>query len=125
MKKKPEKDISASVRARLLNLARATGRDFQELTVRYTVERFLSRLVESEHRERFILKGALNEVQKNCRLRHGFRRKVGLLNRKFLQIKTGSARIGFSQMGSSCSQGASLMWRKFGLYWHKPGEIHS
>jgi len=59
MKKKPVKDTSASVRARLLNLARLTGRDFQELTVRYTVERFLSRLAESEHRERFILKGAM------------------------------------------------------------------
>ena len=59
MKKKPVKDTSASVRARLLNLARLTGRDFQELTVRYTVERFLSRLAESEHRERFILKDAM------------------------------------------------------------------
>ena len=59
MKKKPVKDTSASVRARLLNLARSTGRDFQELTVRYTVERFLSRLAESEHRELFILKGAM------------------------------------------------------------------
>jgi hypothetical protein len=59
MKKKIVKDISASVRARLLNLARSTGRDFQELTIRYTVERFLARLAESEHRERFILKGAM------------------------------------------------------------------
>ena len=52
MKKKPVKDISASVRARLLNLARSTGRDFQELTIRYTVERFLARLAESELRKR-------------------------------------------------------------------------
>ena len=59
MKKKTVKDISASVRARLLNLARSTGRDFQELTIRYTVERFLARLAESEHRDRFILKGAM------------------------------------------------------------------
>lgn len=51
--------MSASVRTRLLNLARATGRDFQELTVRYTVERFLARLTQSEHRDRFILKGAM------------------------------------------------------------------
>jgi len=63
MKKKPLKDISASVRSRLLNLARMTGRDFQELTVRYTVERFLARLVASEHRERFILKGAMLYIQ--------------------------------------------------------------
>jgi len=59
MKKKPVKDTSASVRARLLDLARSTGRDFQELTIRYTVERFLARLAESEHREQFILKGAM------------------------------------------------------------------
>ncbi len=57
--KEPVKNMSASVRSRLLNLARATGRDFQELTVRYAVERFLARLVESEHRDRFILKGAM------------------------------------------------------------------
>jgi hypothetical protein len=58
MKKKPVKDISASVQARLLNLARSTRRDFQELTIRYTVERFPARLAENEHRDRFILKGA-------------------------------------------------------------------
>lgn len=57
--KGPIKNISASVRARLLNLARSTGRDFQELAIRYTVERFLARLVASEHCERFILKGAM------------------------------------------------------------------
>lgn len=52
-------DISASVRARLLNLSKTTNRDFQELTVRYTIERFLARLVESQYREEFILKGAM------------------------------------------------------------------
>lgn len=59
MRKKPLKDISASVRSRLLNLAKSTGRDFQELTIRYTVERFLARLAASEYCERFILKGAM------------------------------------------------------------------
>lgn len=53
------KDMSASVRARLLNLARSRGRDFQEVVVRYTVERFLTRLVSSAHRDRFVLKGAM------------------------------------------------------------------
>ena len=57
--KKSERNTSASVRARLQNLARSTGRDFQELTIRYTVERFLARLAESEYYERFILKGAM------------------------------------------------------------------
>ncbi len=57
--KKPIKNMSASVRTRLLNLARERGRNFQELTVRYTVERFIARLVASEYHEQFILKGAM------------------------------------------------------------------
>ncbi len=57
--REPVKNMSASVRARLLNMARSTGRNFQELVIRYAVERFLARLVESEHRDRFILKGAM------------------------------------------------------------------
>lgn len=59
MKESAGKSISAAVRARLLNLARSTGRDFQELIVRYTVERFLARLAASVHRDRFVLKGAM------------------------------------------------------------------
>lgn len=59
MKNRTHKNVSASIRARLLNLSRSTGRDFQELSVRYTVERFLARLVASEYREMFILKGAM------------------------------------------------------------------
>lgn len=57
--REPVKNMSASVRARLLNISRSTGRNFQELVIRYVVERFLSRLAESEHRNRFILKGAM------------------------------------------------------------------
>lgn len=57
--REPVKNMSASVRSRLLNMARSTGRDFQELVIRYAVERFLARLVESEHQNRFILKGAM------------------------------------------------------------------
>lgn len=53
MNKKVVKDTSASFRARLLNLARSTGRDFNELAVRYIVERFLARLAEIEYREKF------------------------------------------------------------------------
>lgn len=59
MNKKAITDISASIRARLLNLARSTSRDFNELAVRYTVERFLARLAASEYRDKFILKGAM------------------------------------------------------------------
>jgi hypothetical protein len=53
------KDIAASVRARLSNHAKATRRPFQEVLQYYGLERFLYRLSQSEHRERFVLKGAL------------------------------------------------------------------
>jgi Nucleotidyl transferase AbiEii toxin, Type IV TA system len=53
------KNLSASVRARLNNLARNQKEDFQELLSRYARERLLYRLNVSEYKERFILKGAL------------------------------------------------------------------
>ncbi len=52
-------NIAASVRARLANQARDTHRPFQELLQYYGLERFLYRLSRSEHRDRFVLKGAL------------------------------------------------------------------
>jgi predicted nucleotidyltransferase component of viral defense system len=52
-------DIAASVRARLLNLAKAEGSDFNQVLVRYTLERLLYRLSQSGHVDRFVLKGAL------------------------------------------------------------------
>jgi len=45
---------AASVRARLLNIARATGVDFNQVLVR-----FVSRVSCSAHADRFVLKGAL------------------------------------------------------------------
>ncbi len=58
MKKAPAKDIGASVRARLLRLARERGEDFQLLLTRYANERLLFRLTTSRHAQRFVLKGA-------------------------------------------------------------------
>jgi len=52
-------DMAASVRARLLNLAKAEGSDFNQVLVRYTLERLLYRLSQSAHADRFVLKGAL------------------------------------------------------------------
>jgi hypothetical protein len=52
-------NVAASVRARLLNRARESKRPFQELLQYYALERFLYRFGISEHKERFILKGAL------------------------------------------------------------------
>jgi hypothetical protein len=50
---------AASVRARLLNKARADGVDFQLLLTRYGLERLLYRLSVSRERDNFLLKGAL------------------------------------------------------------------
>lgn len=53
------RDVAASVRARLLTLAKAEGTDFNQVLVRFALERLLYRLSQSEHAERFLLKGAL------------------------------------------------------------------
>lgn len=56
---KDKTNIAASIRQRLLNLARERGEDFQQLLVSYALERVLYRLAKSRHRDRFVLKGAL------------------------------------------------------------------
>lgn len=48
-----------SVRARLTNHAKATGRPFQEVLQHYGLERFLYRLSQSPDRANFVLKGGL------------------------------------------------------------------
>lgn len=53
------KNIPASVRDRLLHLARTQKRPFNELLQYYGMERFLYRLSQSSYADRFILKGAL------------------------------------------------------------------
>lgn len=52
-------NLAASVRARLLNVAKAQGVDFNQALVRFALERILYRLSQSEHADRFLLKGAL------------------------------------------------------------------
>lgn len=52
-------NVAASVRARLSNKARQSGRPFQELLQYYGLERFLYRLSRSRYASRFLLKGAL------------------------------------------------------------------
>ena len=52
-------NIGASVRARLLNLARQRGQPFQVLLTRFVLERLLYRLSLTSHRDRFVLKGAM------------------------------------------------------------------
>lgn len=53
------RNTAASVRQRLLNRARTDGADFQRVLMRFGAERLLYRLSQSEHRDTFILKGAL------------------------------------------------------------------
>ena len=53
------KDLAASVRARLLNVAKAQGIDFNQVLVRFALERILYRLSQSAHANHFLLKGAL------------------------------------------------------------------
>lgn len=56
---RPIRDLAASVRQRLSNLAKAQGRPAAEVMQYYAMERFLYRLGISPHRDRFLLKGAL------------------------------------------------------------------
>ncbi len=58
MAKQP-RDIGASVRARLLTLAREKGQSFDLVLTRYATERLLYRLSTTPHRDRFVLKGAM------------------------------------------------------------------
>src|ERR1700674_4326490 len=57
--RKPVRNIGASVRARLLNLAKERNQPFDLLLTRYVLERLLYRLSISKHRDRFVLKGAM------------------------------------------------------------------
>jgi hypothetical protein len=51
--------MAVSVRQRLANLARLSGRPFGELLQYYAMERLLYRLSQSDHADRFVLKGAV------------------------------------------------------------------
>lgn len=59
MSKEQPTNIAASIRQRLLNLAQAGNEDFQLVLIRYGLERLLYRISQSEHRDLFVLKGAL------------------------------------------------------------------
>lgn len=52
-------DLAASIRARLLNLAKAERSDFNQMLVRFALERILYRLSQSAYADQFLLKGAL------------------------------------------------------------------
>lgn len=56
---RPLRNVAASVRQRLKNVAQASGRPYQEVLQYFAMERFLHRLSVSPYRDQFILKGAL------------------------------------------------------------------
>jgi hypothetical protein len=51
------KNLAASVRQKLFDLARSRNEDFGLILVKYGLERILYRLSRSEHRDAFVLKG--------------------------------------------------------------------
>jgi predicted nucleotidyltransferase component of viral defense system len=57
--RKPLRNVGASVRARLLNLSKERNEPFELLLTQYALERLLYRLSISEHKEKFVLKGAM------------------------------------------------------------------
>lgn len=54
-----QKHSAASIRARLLNRAKADNVEFQQLLTRFALERLLYRVGISQYRDQFMLKGAL------------------------------------------------------------------
>lgn len=57
--REPIPNMGASVRARLLDVARVRNQPHELLLTRYALERLLYRLSTTKHRERFVLKGAM------------------------------------------------------------------
>jgi hypothetical protein len=53
------RNLAASVRQKLFDLARSRNEDFGLMLVKYGLERILYRLSRSKHRDAFVLKGAL------------------------------------------------------------------
>ncbi|MGH9826267.1 MAG: nucleotidyl transferase AbiEii/AbiGii toxin family protein, partial [Blastocatellia bacterium] len=59
MSREKPRNLSASVRQRLFNLAQKRREDFGLVLTKYGLERFLYRLAQSPYQDQFILKGAL------------------------------------------------------------------
>ncbi|MGH9866469.1 MAG: nucleotidyl transferase AbiEii/AbiGii toxin family protein, partial [Candidatus Acidiferrales bacterium] len=59
MSREKPRNLSASVRQRLFNLAQERREDFGLVLTKYGLERFLYRLAQSRYQDQFILKGAL------------------------------------------------------------------
>ncbi len=58
MTRKILSNVPASIRQRLLNIARERKDEFRLVLMQYAIERLLARLCRSSHAEQFVLKGA-------------------------------------------------------------------
>jgi hypothetical protein len=56
---KQPREMAASVRARLMNVAKLNNEAFDLVLVRFAIERLLYRLSQSNYRDRFVVKGAM------------------------------------------------------------------
>ena len=79
-------DLAASVRARLLNMAKAEQTDFNAVLVRYALERFLYRLGQSAHVDHFVLKGAML-FSRPCKIQFNLMRRVTALPTKLSGLR--------------------------------------
>jgi len=59
MKERTLKNMAASVRSRLLNISRQSGKPFDQLLFLYGQERFLFRLSLTPYKDKLVLKGGL------------------------------------------------------------------
>jgi predicted nucleotidyltransferase component of viral defense system len=59
LKTNKPRNLAASVRQKLLEIAAGSGEDFGLILTRYALERVLYRLTRSKYRDQFILKGAM------------------------------------------------------------------
>ena len=59
MTEKVIKNLEASIRAKLLNHAKAAKENYNAVLNRFFQERFLARLSETKYKQHFILKGGL------------------------------------------------------------------
>ena len=59
MTSKQPREMSASVRARLMNIAKQNSEAFDLVLVSFAIERLLYRLSQSKYRDRFVVKGAV------------------------------------------------------------------
>jgi predicted nucleotidyltransferase component of viral defense system len=59
LKPAPPRNLEASIRQKLLNIATRQGEDFGLILNRYALERLLYRLSQSRHSNQFVLKGAM------------------------------------------------------------------